>query len=106
LLAELTAEQLEEWKAYDKLDPLGELRQDFRFATLWARILNLAVAVMTPKGQKAATVSPADFMPRWGETFDEYTPTEDVENQGQTIEVMKLLFADIAGKTKRSDKPK
>ena len=104
MLAELTAEQLDEWKAYDALDPVGEIRQDLRFATLWSRIFNLTIAILTPKGQKPDTTTPADFMPKWGEILDEYIPTEQVE--GQSMEAMKKLFTAIAGGNKQEGKPK
>ena len=88
--------QLEEWKAYDRLDPIGEEREDLRFATLWARILNLVLAIMTPKGKEYDPVSPMDFMPKWEE--DSLPAPEQAKPKEQTVDQMKQIFYALAGK--------
>ena len=93
-MEQLTIRQLEEWKAYDKLDPIGQEREDLRFATLWARILNLTMAVLTPKGKQYDPVSPGDFMPEW---YDGGSP-EQAEPKEQTVDQMKKIFYALAGK--------
>jgi hypothetical protein len=63
LLDQLTSYQLSEWEAYDRLDPIGTWREDFRVAELLSLITNTARAVHGKKGIKMS--SPSDFMPNW-----------------------------------------
>ena len=92
MLAELTGEQLDEWKAYDRIDPIGQDREELRFATLWARILNLTMAILTPKGKEYEPVQPKEFMPSW-----DNVELEQAVPAAQTVDQMKKLFHMIAG---------
>jgi len=67
-LNELTSVQLSEWEAYDRLDPIGEWRADFRMAYLSIIVTNIARAVYGTKGTKMTV--PLDFMPEWGKEED------------------------------------
>ena len=65
----LTPTQIDEWEAYDKLDPIGEWRADFRMAKMASVITNLFYwAYGKPE---AEPTSANDFMPKWDEAFSE-----------------------------------
>jgi hypothetical protein len=59
----LTSEQVNEWQAYDKLEPIGEQRADYRLAILCSVITNIARAIWGKKGCKMSTID--DFLFRW-----------------------------------------
>lgn len=63
-MEQLTSAQFSEWEAYDKIDPIGSWREDFRMANLAALITNIANSLYGEKG-KTKTVTPLDFMPDW-----------------------------------------
>lgn len=66
---QLTARQITEWEVYNRLDPIGEDRADFRMAVITSTIMNVALSFGSGgKGKpkpKYTTVS--DFLPKWGE---------------------------------------
>jgi hypothetical protein len=86
-LVELTSRQLSEWEAYDRLDPIGTWRDDFRMAYLAAQMTNLTIAVHGKKGAKQ--VSTIDFMPNWDEE-------KIIEPKKQSVEEMKSIILGIA----------
>lgn len=53
----MTAAELREWMAFDRVEPIGELRADFRAGLVAATVAN----VHRGRGRQAFT--PADFMP-------------------------------------------
>lgn len=57
----LTAKQLLEWEAYEDLEPFGELRQDYRIASIVTMLAN----INRGKGKKAYTLE--DFVVKFGE---------------------------------------
>lgn len=61
----LTSEQISEWEAYDKLDPIGSWRDDYRFAAFESLILNIVTTLYPAKGRTPKQVEPLDFMPNW-----------------------------------------
>lgn len=84
----MTASQLAEWEAYDKLEPIGEWRGDFRTALLCSIVVNLAKSVYGKKGDKMSDV--LEFMPDWaGER-----PTQKVVKQ--TMKEMKGILKALA----------
>jgi len=89
LLDELTSTQLSEWIAYDKIDPLGDWREDYRFSFLSSLITNLAIRTHGEKGAKLTTVE--DFMFVWD-------PAEMEDKKEQGIEEMKKLLLSFAPK--------
>lgn len=99
LIEKLTASQLAEWQAYDRLDPIGEARDDFRMSYLASTITNLAISINGKKGAKLTEVK--DFLLDWD---------RDKPNKGtQSIEDMKAVFMGIAAannkkETKRDNK--
>lgn len=66
MLKELTAQQALEWQIYDKLDPVGDWREDFRMGKQASVITNLFRAVYGDKDAKVEMTAPKDFMPDWG----------------------------------------
>jgi hypothetical protein len=83
----LTSRQLSEWEAYDRIDPTGEWREDFRMAYLASLVTNLTISVHGKKGAKHTEVT--DFMPDWsGEKLH--------EPKKQSAEEMKEMLLGIA----------
>ena len=60
LLASLTSPQLTEWYAFLHLEPIGELRADFRAGMVCATVANYAGKTRT---EDAPAAMPGDFMP-------------------------------------------
>lgn len=88
MLDELTSTQLSEWEVYDRLEPIGEWRADFRMAYLSCIITNIARKIHGGKGVEMAV--PLDFMPEWDKE------ESIVEPVGQTVEQMKQIMLTIA----------
>lgn len=84
-MEQLTSAQLSEWEAYDRLDPIGQSRDDFRMAKLASVIANAVIQVHGKKGAKLTV--PKDFMPEWD--------VEKLKRQ-QTVEEMKQAMLAIA----------
>jgi len=100
LLNELTSRQLSEWQAYDRLDPIGEWRADFRMAYLCTIVTNIARKVHGEKGAKMAV--PLDFMPEWGKEDGE----ESIVQTKQTAEEMRQVMLAITRTQNRKTKKK
>jgi len=97
LLEQLTSEQLSEWEAYDRLEPVGEIRGDVRNALLCMLVANLAQSVWGKKGRHRM-FELQDFLPRWDESVGEK------ERTPQSVEEMKEVLKTIArtvGKRKK-----
>ena len=80
----MTAGQLAEWEAYDRLDPIGEWRADFRIASLQAFIQNIVTSIYAKKGTSKKLSVPLDFMPDWSNELDrtpEKMSTEQIKSQ-------------------------
>jgi hypothetical protein len=90
-LDQLTFEQLNEWEAYDKIDPIGTWREDFRMASLASLIENIVQHLYAKKGTKPKAVTPLDHMPNWGD--DSRMQKETVK---MSVEDMKKVFLSIA----------
>jgi len=80
---------LSEWEAYDRLDPIGSFREDFRTAQLSSIVINTARALYGKKGVKMT--APIDFMPEWGKEEEQV-----VTASAQTTEEMRGVFQGIA----------
>lgn len=85
---ELSAAQLSEWEAYDKLDPIGSWRDDYRMAVLDALIVNIVSRLYSKKGRSSKEVTPMDFMPNWS--------GEKKEVRKQSMEEMKQALLSFA----------
>lgn len=88
----LTLEQLLEWEAYDKLDPVGTWRDDFRMAYLASLIQNIVLSLYPKKGVKPQLTTPTDFMPIWDEELRKIKSTP----KKQSVEEMKSLLLALA----------
>jgi hypothetical protein len=65
LLDELTSAQLSEWEVYNRIDPIGEFRGDYRMAYLCSLIQNLVSKLYTKAGKSVKLTTPIDFMLDW-----------------------------------------
>jgi len=86
-LDSLTSRQLSEWEAYDRLDPIGTWRDDFRLAYLSSLITNIAICVHGKKGAKHTI--PMDFMLDWD--------VKEKKINVQSVEEQKRILMDIFG---------
>ena len=103
-MGQLTSRQISEWEAYDRIDPIGNWREDFRFAKLESLLVNIVNQLYhDPKKGKPKITNPIDFMPDWaGEDKFE-------EPKKQSVEEMKEVLMSIASsqnkKAKRLERP-
>ena len=72
---------------YDRLDPIGKARDDFRMSYMESLITNLAIKVHGKKGASLTKVE--DFMLDWG---------KEKEVKVQSVEEQKRILMDIFGK--------
>jgi hypothetical protein len=77
LLDSLTGNQVAEWEAYDRLEPIGGFRQDYRFAQVCHLIFEIAESLYGRKGQRRKS-TPWDFMP-WGDHAEGRVRKQSVE---------------------------
>ncbi len=89
LLSQLTSCQITEWRAYDRLEPIGERRGDYRVALLCSVITNLIMSIYGVEDGKRATLQ--DFLLQWGEEIKEE------ETIVQSVDDMKKTFLSIVG---------
>jgi hypothetical protein len=78
---------LSEWEAYDRLDPIGKWRDDFRMSFLASLITNLMIRAYGKKGARLTEVK--DFLLDW---------SGDLKKAGQTKqspEEMKEILTSI-----------
>lgn len=59
LLTAISSRQLAEWIAFQRLEPFGETRADFRSGIIASTIANVF------RGKKQPAAAPTDFMPRF-----------------------------------------
>ena len=59
---EISAREFAEWMAYDRIDPIGRDRDDWRAVLLAAMLAN----IHRPKGKRPYQLK--DFWPRWDTT--------------------------------------
>jgi len=88
----LTGPQLAEWEAYDKIDPVGTWREDYRVAHLISTITNIARTIWhdKEKGELKLT-DPKEFMPQ----FQKKGTKPKVEKY-QSMEQMKETMLAVA----------
>jgi predicted Zn-dependent protease with MMP-like domain len=90
--------QLSEWEAYDRIDPIGTWRADFRGAKLESLILNIVNQLYAEKGKKPVVTTALDFMPDWiGDKVD--------DKKVSTPEDILALFRGIASTQKKKKEP-
>jgi hypothetical protein len=98
LLDELTSVQISEWEAYDRIDPIGTWRDDFRMAFMSSLVTNLVISVHGKKNAKHTNVM--DFMPKWDDSGVK-------EVKKQSAEDIKKALMEIANaQNKKEDRKK
>lgn len=83
----LSSRQISEWEAYDKIDPIGTWREDFRTAELVSLIVNIVSKLYAKEGHTPKETTPLDFMPDW---------LGEKEKQGQSVDQMKEILMGFA----------
>ena len=78
---------MSEWEAYDRLDPIGKWRDDFKLAYLSSLITNIAIRVHGKKGAPLTKVK--DFLLNWDVT--------GTKVEVQSVEEQKKLLMSIFG---------
>jgi len=102
-LDQLTSKQISEWEVYDRIDPIGTWRDDFRIAKLESLIVNIVQQLYAKKGHTPTITTPLDYMPDWSGERKEAEPKK------QSVEEMKSILLGIAKsqnkRTERNSKP-
>jgi len=102
-LDNLTSRQLSEWEAYDKIDPIGSWRDDFRIAKLESLLTNIVQQLYAKKGSAPTITTPLDFMPDWSGERADIKPEKSLADE------IKQVFSGIASnkekKVERKLKP-
>ena len=89
----MTSEQLAEWEAYNRLEPIGDERIEFSLAMISSVITNIAIAALGKPGAKQTT--PLDFLPKWDGVGE--GKGSGKEPKKQSVEEMKKILQSIAG---------
>lgn len=76
MLERLSARELLQWKAYERIEPFGEIRADIRMAIQTAALVNL----QRSRGSRVAKVT--DFMPDFA---GRYTAKEQSVEEMMTV---------------------
>ena len=93
MLDHLTAPQLAEWRAYDRIEPIGGYREDYRAAQV---CLMLHTLIQSNRGDgKWTKASIYDFMP-WGPE----DPGRQAADKPQSVDEMKTVLLGIARSSK------
>lgn len=89
MLERLTSEQLTEWQAYDRLEPIGQWRDDYRIAYLISAIASMV---------GGSAINPIDIM----ENMQYWNIKKKVQVSGkkQSVEEMKSILISIASGVK------
>jgi len=87
--------------AFNRIEPIGDYRQDYNSAAIQAMIVNVAQAI-TPreKGSSVKQTVPADYMPKWYVDIDRRT---NIEQKRQSLAQMREV---LLGWAKPKDKKK
>lgn len=73
MLASIPSRLLTEWMAYDRLDPVGRERDDWRAAQVSA----VLAEIYRDRKKRGQAYTAADFMPEWGPP-----PAAEVDPEG------------------------
>ena len=96
MLEHLTATQLAEWEEYNKLDPIGEQRDDFRNAYLLMTMTNLAIGIHGKKGSKLTKIE--DYIVDW-----DAGGKEEVQQSAEDMKNFLMSFASSHNKKVQKD---
>jgi hypothetical protein len=94
LLDHLTAPQLAEWRAYDRIEPIGGYREDYRLAQVCHLMFELAQSAYGD-GKRRTKSSIWDFMP-WGPE----DARRGAADKPQSVDEMKAVLIGIARSSK------
>lgn len=99
----MTSAQISEWEAYDRLDPIGTWRDDFRMASLAALMINITALTHRKKSSdKPRMIEPIEVMPDWaGELQKRVSKIQSTEDMKQI-----LLGLVASSKSKKPDRSK
>ena len=95
LLDQLTSKQISEWEAFDRIDPIGSWREDFRLAKIESLITNIVQQLYAKKGTKPKLTSPLDFMVDW------IGDGRGNEPKQQSVEEMKAVMMGLVKNQKK-----
>jgi len=107
MLAELTSNQITDWIAYNKIDPIGEWRSDYRIALVCATIVNVGNSLIyvmkglwsKRAGRKPKFVTVQDFIPDWdGKKTKDEVPDQSIEEQKRMLLSIAKTFGATKGK--------
>jgi hypothetical protein len=87
----MSSHEFAEWMAFAKIQPFGEVRADFRFASLQALIANTN---RDPKKSKPFTHEA--FMPDFERAIDELEEQEEVPEHARVWQKIKSVFGALA----------
>lgn len=87
----MSSHEFAEWMAFAKIQPFGEVREDFRFASLQALIANVN---RDPKKSKPITSEP--FMPDFEKALDEQEEQEQMPEHERVWQKIKSVFGALA----------
>ena len=98
---QLTSRQISEWEAYDRIDPIGAWRDDFRIAKLESLITNIVQQLYAKKEVTPIMTTPMDFMVDWtGEGKEREVGKQTVEQQKQIL----MSWANSQNRRVKTDK--
>jgi len=86
LLDELSAEQIIEWEAFNRIQPIGQRRLDVYYSHLMTTLHNIAVGFSGNENAKQFKVE--DFIPNWTGIVE--------EEDGMSVEEQKQFWIDFA----------
>ena len=88
-MEQLTSYEISEWEAFDRIEPIGIWKDDYRLAYLSSLLTNLTISTHGKKGAKFT--NSIDFMIDW-----DVTKEKDIEAPRQSVEDMKAILQGIA----------
>ena len=94
LLSSLTSKQLNEWEAYDAIEPVGQYRNDVMLGQVAAVIIDIAQSAFGKKGVKHKPTDPAKLIPWMMEDLKLLgsRKQKDVKTPEQVISEVKSQF--------------
>lgn len=104
MLGSITGRQFNEWRAYEELEPFGEVRADYRAASIVQALLN--TRVNRPRGKPAIELK--DCVVRFG--LDAETQPQSAEQaqraRAEIIRTMEMLTELYAPPEKKKATPR
>lgn len=75
---------MSEWEAYNRIEPVGELRGDLRIANLTSMLYNMISSFGSKKGRRHVSKT-SDFMPFFKEDMEESQKEQSVDEMKSTL---------------------